>query len=365
MITEDTKMALQASGEEVDALRLVRNQLSEPEFIGLQHSIFSNFITNQRVLDSVVTNNTHAYELTMLLKMREEQWYSEGIKYFCDSFRYAMQNNQEETLKVVEDNYGSIHEALSSHSDAFFLQKSASFSKPKLKVRAYFRMLGDMLESVHFSHIQMIYKVLILCDNSTLFKRPSRVSNGKAVSELSSLDEFNEAFVGFTDGISLNQLRNISQHSSYKYNEERQLIECTYGNNQCVELTVEQLEVILVKVDVIQVFLKTCLSFSLINHEEVSSILLRQSLTLETLMSQLGNLFALHNYQVFDVDETKVKWHIKIKDIHDNGVKKFKLDCQNYFFPLVYLLSKKGVKVVIEMFNSKGKTKQKAELSIR
>ncbi|MCL1090972.1 hypothetical protein L2744_15465 [Shewanella profunda] len=359
MFTEQSEIIVKVSGDEVDYLKGIRQCMSDKDFKLLVASEFSKYIKNTTAVDHMVDSGSHAYELSTILKMSNSLWFTSALDYFCSAFRSAMLQHPEEVIAIVEECYTKVHHSLANYHDAFFLQNHESVTQTRLKVRAYFRMLGDTLESVHFPHIQFMYQVLTKVPDSVLYGRKLKVSNGKAVSELLEINELRSALEGSLKDVSLSQWRNISHHSSYHYDASRDIVVCTYGNNNTVELTFNELETLMVDFDTIQALLKICVDFPLMDFLGSFEFDTSLELTVETLLSQLGNVLALNSYTLIGIDKVLNSWTINIEDTGMRGVKGFKSNGP-MFFPYIGLLSDKGINVTLELFTPSGASIQKA-----
>ncbi|OCH01848.1 hypothetical protein [Aliivibrio fischeri] len=364
MFTEQSEIIVKTSGDEVDYLKGIRQCMSDKDFKLLLVSEFSKYIKNTVAVNHMVDSGSHAYELSTILKMSNSVWFTSVLDYFCSAFRAAMLQHPEEMITIVEECYTKVHHSLANYHDAFFLQNHESVTQTRLKVRAYFRMLGDTLESVHFPHIQFMYQVLTKAPGSVLYGRKLIVSNGKAVSELLEINEFRLALEGSLKGVSLSQWRNISHHSSYHYDPSRDIVICTYGNNNTVELTFNELEVLMIEFDTIQALLKICVDFPLMDFLGSFEFDTSLELTVETLLSQLGNVFALNGYTLIGIDKVLNNWTINIEDTGMRGVKGFQSNGP-MFFPYIGFLSEKGINVTLELFTLSGISIQKAMVQSR
>ncbi|HHF3148113.1 TPA: hypothetical protein ACPJ10_004612 [Vibrio diabolicus] len=359
MFKEQSEIIVKASGDEVDYLKGIRQCMSDKDFKLLVKNEFSRYIKNTTAVNYMVDSGSHAYELSTILKMSNSVWFSSALDYFCSAFRSAMLQHPEEVIAIVEECYTKVHHSLANYHDAFFLQNHESVTQKRLKVRAYFRMLGDTLESVHFPHIQFMYQVLTKVPDSVLYGRKLKVSNGKAVSELLEINEFRFALEGSLKNVSLSQWRNISHHSSYHYDTSRDIVSCTYGNDNKVEITFNEFETLMVDFDTIQALLKICVDFPLMDFLGSFEFDTSLELTVETLLSQLGNVLALNSYTLIGIDKVLNSWTINIEDTGMRGVKGFKSNGP-MFFPYIGLLSDKGINVTLELFTPTGTSIQKA-----
>jgi len=359
MNIEQMRTIMDASCSDVDHLAALKSSMGHKDFKLLSHQELSKYVNNPKVVSFMVDSGNNTYELSMLLKMQGTKWYSNAIKYFCLSFRDAFKKHKNEVVDVVESNYPIIHESLANYHDSYFLQNQNDIEQPRHLARAYFRMMGDTIESVHLPHIQFIYQIMVHAPDSPLYGRPLKVSNGKAVSELLQLSDFVTPFITNLENVSLNQWRNISQHSSYKYDSKTDRINCTYGNNKDITLSPKELESLMIRMDVLQSMLKICIEFPLLEFMEEFKFDSDLEITIETLLSQLGNAFSLNGYSLLDIKREGDDLKVNVKDNRCRGIEGFKVDFE-MFKPSLMLLMHNGISTTIELFDSSEKSIQKA-----
>jgi hypothetical protein len=364
MNLDQMKTILTASASDVDHLAELRSNMDCNDFNLLCYQQFSKYIKNSKVLKFIVESGNNTYELSRLLEMEGSRWFGHAIKHFCMSFENAMENNRNEVIGIINKNYPSIHESLKNYHDSFFLQHQNTIVQSRHQVRAYFRMMGDTIESVYYPHIQCIYQIMTLDPSSKLYGRPLKVSNGKAVSELLQISEFYEPLSKNLENISLSQWRNISQHSSYSYDIKSEKIICQYGNDSTVTISLEDLVSLLQRMNVLQSLLKMSIEFPILDHMDQFEIGSELEITVETLLSQLGNAFSLNGYELLDIQRNHEKLKINIKDTRNRGVKGFKADFEMFKAPITILMHN-GISTTIELFNSFGKSIQKVHIERR
>lgn len=143
---------------------------------------------------------------------------------------------------------------------------------------------------------------MVCAPQSPLYGRTQKVTNGKVISERSFINEFNICFNKLLKDISINQWRNISQHSSYQYNTTTNLIHCVYENNNSIDLSLSGLESMMITIDKLPALLKIIVDFFI--SEFIDNFKLGSSLkiTIETIISTLGNVLSLNNYSLLGLD---------------------------------------------------------------
>ncbi|MCX0440811.1 hypothetical protein, partial [Aeromonas veronii] len=158
MKSEQLERITNSSIKDVELLANLRSSMCENDFYLMAHQEFSKYIRNPKVVSMIINTSNNTYELSRLLQMKDRDWYSGAILYFCNIFREAMQSNKAAVISIVEGEYASIHASLENYHDSYFLQNQHMSDNPRHIVRAYFRMMGDTIESVHYPHIQFMYR---------------------------------------------------------------------------------------------------------------------------------------------------------------------------------------------------------------
>ena len=240
----------------------------------------------------------------------------------------------------------------------FFLQHEVRTSNPRHRVRAYFRMLGDTIESTHKPHVLFLYKMLSSNPNNQLFGQPENVSFGKAVSSLVEIVDLEEAYKTKLLGVSLSHWRNIAHHSSYQYQKRSGQISCTYGSNNSrkIDLNIAQLIELMLTLNKLQALEKIAVDFCLI--EFMKDIQFDKygeiEVTVETIISQIGNSIGLHGFKVLTVTNEGERCTFKIEDSADKGLHAFKqmIEQSAHFMAM---LNQAGYNTIFELFNSNGK----------
>lgn len=167
--------------------------------------------------------------------------------------------------------------------------------------------------------------------------------------------------------VPLNQWRNISSHTSYRYIKSSDSISCEYGNNNSysVFFKYDDFPVLMKSVDCIQILLKVCVelsSFELCVKKHTDNNDERYELTKESIMTQIGNILAILDYDVLSVDKALNHWKINITDVNSLGVNAFRElggELIPYFLCMYKLY---GVFIELEIFDNKGGTFQKMSL---
>ncbi len=347
----------QASIDDVEYLAQLKNDLGESKFNDLVFQTLNRFINNKEIVSKVIELGTHNWEVSLILEMEKESWFSESLLYLTGSLRSSIVNNKEISVSVLEKMYPVIHESLACYHDSFFLQQEINSKNPRHTVRAYFRMLGDTVESSHKPHTLLIYRMMTCDPTNQLFGRPESVSFGKAVSSLLEISELENMYKTILFGVSLSQWRNIAQHSNYQYDKNSEKITCTFGSNnpQTVDISIEQLLELLLSLNKLQALQKIAVSFCMIEFmkdvqfDKYGKI----ELTIETIISQIGNGIGLEGFKLLSVANNAGTCVFKIEDTSNKGLALFK-KMMSRLAHFIAMLKEAGYDPVFELFTSKG-----------
>jgi hypothetical protein len=348
-----------ASGNEIAYLKKLKNNLSKKKYDCLIMDVLSLYIFDKRVVKEVHELGTLSFEISIVMQMKDKVWFSNTIKFLIKQFRSLMLADQDKCISIIHECYPKIHESLACWHDAFFLQDHTSQTDPRLVSRACFKMLGDTIESVHASFVNFIYKISINNKSSPLFNRPENVSFGKAIDELINHKELAVIYKQNLYGVSFSQWRNIAQHSSYKYNRDKNKVVCSYGSNnkKSIEITIDELLELMGTLNILQALQKIALDFFLIEYREKIDLTSIGDLALstETIISEMGLTLSLQGYNVISAQNILGNWLFKIEDSQGQGVSLFKLFIIGSTLSfLLTSLRKKGVEPIIELFDLNG-----------
>lgn len=327
--------------------------MTASEFNVWANKELSKYIKSSRIVAMIIESSNNTYELFRLWQMRDQNWYSNAILAFCDYFSDAIANDHDQISNMVAEEYPKVHLSLQNYHDSFFLQNQNNVSAGRHRARAYFRMMGDTLESVHLVHVQFIYKVLTIAPLSPLYGRRSLVSNGKAVSELLEISAFEYPLKGAVKGVPLSQWRNICHHSAFQYDDKQGVINCNYGNNQTVRLTMLELEHVMVKLDIIQALLKSAIEFAILGHLEALEFGSELDITQESILSSFGNLLAMQGFSLFSIKQMNNILFIEVTDIKSRHLSNLKQDLTQ-FAPTLLLLRHIGIEAEIHLTSTSG-----------
>lgn len=354
--------AIKDSSSDINYLIQMKSSLTDLEFETLSFFHFSNYLKNKKVIPAILNNGNYTYELSIIWKMANEAWFTNPLQYFLSHARNAFENNRSEFIDSIESYYPIVHESLENYHDTCFLYNENHELQNREIARGYFRMMGDMIESTHYLLLRFVYNTLTLSNKSEIFKKDRNISFGKMIAELINMENFNFLLKGYLSNIPLNQWRNISQHSSYKYNHKKGEVICTYGKNLSIDMKLSDLRNLIIKLNTLQQWLKICFDFTYL--EFIDSITLSPKtlrVSNESWLSQLGNILPLNGYSILDVNKILDHWTIKIKDNNNLGIEGFKNSVE-LFMPILKGFYLNKIKLTIELFNINEKSIQKLYL---
>ncbi|WP_336103896.1 hypothetical protein [Klebsiella pneumoniae] len=276
------------SSSDINFLIQMKSSLTVLEFETLSSFHFSNYLKNKKIIPAILNNGNYTYELSIIWKMENEAWFTNPLQYFLSHARNAFKNNRSEFIESIESYYPTVHESLENYHDTCFLYNGNHGLQNREIARNYFRMMGGIIESTHYLLLRFVYNTLTFSNKSEIFKKDKNISIGKIVSDLINIEHFNFLLKENLNNIPLNQWRNISQHSSYRYDSKRGEVICTYGKNSSINIKLNDLENLIIKLNTLQQWLKICFEFTCL--EFIDSIKLPPKIlkvSNESLLSQL------------------------------------------------------------------------------
>lgn len=357
------------SKQEASFLKQGHKFRSISEFDLFSREVLSDYIPCNDRIDYIISTKSFAFEI-MFIKWADGTVFKDFMDFFFTNLRVALEHHEEDILKLYISSDLDIHEALVSYQDSAAMSSTTSVSNKRTKVKAGFSSLGDMIESSLYPQLRLVYGVLILSKASSLYGKKSNLSDGKIVSELIESSEVMKATLSsILFNVPLNQWRNISNHASYRYVKSSDSVICEYGsnNNHTVSFKYRELKQLLKSVDCIQILLKVCSelpSFELDVKKHTDNTNERYELTQESLMSQIGNVLAILDYDVFSLDKALNNWKINITDINSLGVDAFRELARELVPYLLCMYKLYGVFIEIEVFDKHGQTFQKMALDL-
>lgn len=342
-----------SSYDEVDILEELASTLSENEFYNLKKSVLSRFIQNEQILDPKIVN-CHTWEISMILKMSNEPWFSQGLTSLIQEFRETIELDKDNFIKTLENSYIDIHEALNSYHDAFFLENIRKDAKLRHFARSCFRQIGDTLESTFKPYVSMIYELLKIGGKIQVIT--SKKQNfGDFVSSLTSIDYLENIYIDELQGISLSQWRNISQHSSYQVDENTNTITCSYANNKSKTLTPLDLEQLMFKLDEVHDFHKIAIDFIILELiHEVNLNFGLEHLSFETLIGDISSTLATYQYPVIEIIKDGEKFKFIVLD-KNGGLKDGFINALQQVSAQIYMLTEKDVTPLFGLYSVSGK----------
>jgi len=333
------------------------------------HSIdlLNKYIKDKGSLKFIVSSKAFAYEV-MFINGVKGTIFEDFMDLFFTNLNFALEDHKEDVLQYYVELDLNIHEALINYQDSAAIINVTNLENKRTIVKSGFTSLGDIIESSLYPQLELVYRVLTYSKGSSLYLNKNNFKKGKIVDELINSSEVIEAVLRqLLNGVALNHWRNISCHSSYKYNKTSDSIFCEFGtkNDKSVSLAYEEFFELIKSIDSIQILLKTCLELSSVElgvKKEIVSDDERYELTKESIMSQIGNALAILNYDVMSVEKILNQWKINIVDISSLGITKFR-EFGNELIPyFVCMYQVHGIVMELEVFDTKGRTFQRMSL---
>ena len=340
------------------------------EFEKFSEEILRKYIVDKECIKIIATSKAFSFEVIFLKKI-EGTCLEDFTKYFFNNFLLAVEHHRSDVIKLYLENDLFIHEALIGYQDSASLNSSINTENQRILTKSAFNMFGDIIESSLYPQLNLLYKVFALSKSSGLYGDNKTLTNGEVVSNLvESSGFFKHVLKDILHKVPLNQWRNISNHSSYSYNKETNSVNCNYGNNNSRSVTLEFEDLIDLSksIDTIQILLKTCLELSgmmLRNKDSIGIDEKRYELTEETILSQIGNMFAVLSYEIRDIEKNKSHWKINIIDQRSLGKAKFREFGKELIPYLTCMYDLHSLLIDIEVFDMKGRTFQKMSLATK
>jgi len=92
---------VQESTKDVEYLAKLKSDLGEVEFKSIAFQTLNRFIDNEEVVSKVMGIGTHNWELSLILEMEKEPWFSESLLYLTQSLRSTMIENNEKGVSII------------------------------------------------------------------------------------------------------------------------------------------------------------------------------------------------------------------------------------------------------------------------
>lgn len=342
-----------SSHEEVDFLKMLADDLSENEFYNLKKSVLAKFIQNKQILDFILKTNLCTWEISTILKKSSDDWFIQGLYSLLQDLKEAYATDKSSFIKIIEDDYAHIHEALNSYHDTYFLENISNEARLRHFSRSCFRQIGDTLEATFKPYLTMIYNLLKIGNKVNIIT--SRNPNfGDFVSTLTLIDYLKTIYIDELKGITLNQWRNISQHSSYQVDEEANTVICTYGNNKSITLTPLEIEQLMLKLDEIHALHKIVIDFILFeftNEINLNSEL--KHLSIETIIADICSTLATYQYPVIEIIKEEETYKFVVCDKNDNLKPEF-IKALNQVTAQIFMLKEKDISPLFCLYSVSG-----------
>ncbi|HAS6642478.1 TPA: hypothetical protein I7259_02375 [Vibrio parahaemolyticus] len=356
MDIEALKKLIASSSEEVDHLEKLASKLSLTEYNELKRTVLRKFIRNESSIDHLVTYNTHTHEISRLLEMADESWFIEAINLYLDNFHAALNCDKKRVISIIEEDYDSIHQGLNAYHDAFFISNINNKMKLRHFARASFRQLGDALEGTHKHYVALFFKIMQLVPSNDLQLLKNN-SFGNVISSLCKFEPLQFIYHHALFDVPFSQWRNISQHSSYRVDINKDEITCTYGsrNQNTKVITKRELEYIMVISDRVHSIHKIALDFMIV--ELLNEINLAggiDEISMETIVGDITSNLSASGFPVRRVRKNGFEMTFESTDRYNKNKAGF-ADALYQVSCIAKLLQEKGVTPIFSLFSDAGK----------
>lgn len=352
MASKFLKNIAKETSSEVDALSKAKNELTCSDYELLRGEVLSKYIKNKDVVHTLLQHNTHDWEISVILELKEEQWFSDTLMYLTSEFRNSIINNKKQVTEVVNGHYPKIHQSLNSWFEICHLVNIDLDEDIRIFTRKCFRHLGDSIDATMMHHIECIYRLLLCTEELKLPKHSKSVTFGNIIEALNNIPLLKNINNKMFCGINVSQWRNIAQHSSYNISGNE--IICSYGRNNLKSITINKKELFgfLVDINKIQTLYKIALDFFI---TEFMSCFEFDDLSLseESAVSNVSNSFGICGFQCVNIEKNKNIYCITLRSYKAKTKNEFKQSIEYSFSSLISLMSNKK-DVVLILQNSSG-----------
>lgn len=356
--------AATASTKDVNHLASLKEKLSDDEYNTLLNSTLGKYIKNKKVINNLLAFSTHTWEISVILEMSHETWFSESLVFLTESFRKLMCSNKNLAVSIIENNYPEIHESLACWHDAYYLQNVNRDMNQRYFVRACFRHLGDTVESVLYPHIKCIYELLSNIEELGISNNKN--NTGAMISALIELDKLKLIYKENLCGVSLNQWRNISQHSSYFIQKSSKNIICNYAQGKhSIELSNDDLYDLLCTLNQLQTLQKIAIDFFLVEFMDSINLSSKEpvEVSLETIFGNICNNIGVYGFDVNKVENILGIYHFKLIDTKGTGARGLNDVLMNAYSHIL-MLKDKGIESIFELYTIKGNKVTEARIEL-
>ncbi|MDR9425714.1 MAG: hypothetical protein RI567_10585 [Marinobacter sp.] len=349
---EDLNKLVPSASLEVDELNRLAADLSPEAFISLKRSILQRYISDFDVIENILKVNSHTWEVASIIKLEKEDWFKEGLAFLIEAFRLSKRERKADLIDLLESGYPSIHEALNSYHDAFFLLNINEKSKLRHFARSCFRQMGDSIEATHKPYIELISNLVAIYRN--LDGSHKKTSFGGNVSRLTEVDLFRKIYVDRLNGVPINQWRNICQHSSYQTIPESNQVKCDYGKDKEIILDKNEILFLMSRLDQLHTLHKIAIDFMVLDlSSELDLGVNLGMISMETIIGDLCSTLSTLQYPITEIKNEKKKLKISVVDRQGAGKKGLQY-AMTQVSMLLIMLHKKGFSPIFGLYSKSG-----------
>jgi len=321
---KDIRRILHSSAADTASLRDIFSNIDPDALDKKMYQDLSIFFQNKKELKSLISSNIFLWEYGFILKMKDNPWFIEGMKFFTSQFNYAKKVDSKAFEKSINYFFPKISEAIKSCMVAFHLEQSSQNIPPSLFVTSAFREIGGLLEASLLPHIRQFYHLIAISDGNFFPAiKTKSISFGNMVNELKGKNQLKQLYQPNPWNLPLNQWRNIAHHSNYQFNENKNEIKCTYGIHSKLKTFIiipSSLSDFFVRLNQIYALHKITLAFFYSdNRDFLKDALESCSITDDDLAGLIIDLFNTYDFVVVDFQYEQKPWIIRLNDPHSRS----------------------------------------------
>ncbi len=320
---KDIRQMLHSSAADTASLRDIFSNIGPDALDQKMYQDLSIFFQNKKELKSIISSKMFLWEYGFILKMKDNPWFIEGMKFFTSQFNCAKNADLKAFEKSLKYFFPKIGEAIRSSMVAFHLEQSSQKIPPNLFVTSAFREIGGLLEASLLPHIRQFYHLIAISEGNIFpAKETKSISFGNMVNELKGKNQLKQTYQPDPWNLPLNQWRNIAHHSNYLFNENKNEIKCTYGKHSKKDfiITPSGLNDFFVRLNQIGALHKITLGFFYVDNREFLKDSLESCLiTDDDIAGLIIDLFHSYDFVVVDFQYEQKPWIIRLNDPHSRS----------------------------------------------
>ncbi len=240
----------------------------------------SPYFSNAKELHSLIKCKTHLWEYFVYTSIRNNK---EKKELFDDIFRIihsAKTSNLYLFTKILRETWQNIREAIQNYQDLYQIERKKEEIANRISVKICFHEIGIIIEECISPFLKQLSLFYLITTKEFPFDQDiQNISLGKTVETLSRNTLFHPLTHPTPLSISLNQLRNIASHGTYKIQSDNQKIVCHYGQKRKQSITVNFKDLVLSFQELITIYsiIKSANSFYTTDYSNTIEDLIEQT----------------------------------------------------------------------------------------